>query len=1096
MFKELPSQVNFPRLEQNQIEFWRKQDIFKKSMQKEAPNGNYIFYEGPPTANGKPGVHHVISRAFKDVFPRYKTMRGYHVNRKGGWDTHGLPVELEIEKKLGFTGKKDIEKFGIAKFNKLAKESAFEYIQEWNEMTERIAFWVDLEDAYITYENDYIESTWWVMKSLWERGLLKEDYRVTMHCPRCNTSLADHEVSQGYKDDTKDPSVFPKFPANLENLVSKNIVKNKDREVYFLAWTTTPWTLAANSGLAVKDDAQYSLVEAAKRYNSEDSDLYILATDLLETVFGEDNYKIIKSFQGSDLVGVNYQPILKAHIPANEDISTAYRVISDEFVSLDDGTGIVHLAPAYGDLELGKKYAFPTLFSVNLSGEIYPEVMPLDSNEKIGPYAGIFYKKADKLISKDLLDNNLMFRETTLKHTYPFCWRCDTPLLFFAKSSWYIKTTLVKDKLISNNQAINWYPDKIKNGRFGKWLENNVDWALSRERYWGSPLPIWVNKDGSKNHCIGSIAELEELTGKDLKELDLHRPYVDEISFEIDGETYTRLPYTVDVWFESGCMPYAQWHYPFENQDKFVDNFPADYICEAIDQTRGWFYSQHAVATLLSDSGDPKTGRAAGVLAQKGIATDTSDFKNVICLGHILDEKGLKMSKSKGNIVDPWEVLNVQGADALRWYLFASSPPGDSKRFSANLVNETLRDFFLTLWNSYSFFVLYANLDKPDLKQTVAIDNRPEIDRWLVAKTHKLIKDISNLLDNYDPTNATRTIRDFVVDDLSNWYVRRNRRRFWKSESDTDKLSAYKSLYETLVVITKLIAPMAPFISEELYQNLVLSQDTSAPESVHLAAWPEYDENLIDKDLLRDMTALIKIVELGRSARNASKVKIRQPLPEVLVRVKSTEELAGLKHLEDQILEELNVKKVSYLDVHADFVDYSVKPNLFLVGKRLGKLIPEMRKQLANIDGKTISANIRDGKNTIIELAGQEHSFEPEAFLLEAQSPDGYSAVEDRGYLAALNTTLSPELIQEGLSRDIIRLIQNARKTAGLEVSDHINLALTAKAEVLAAIEAFKDIIAFEVLADKILINQEIANSHSENLEIEGKVFTINLKKS
>ena len=1095
MFKELPNQLNFPRLEQKQIEFWRKQDIFKKSMQKEAPNGNFIFYEGPPTANGKPGVHHVISRAFKDLFPRYKTMRGYHVNRKGGWDTHGLPVELEIEKKLGFTGKKDIEKFGIAKFNKLAKESAFEYIQEWNEMTERIAFWVDLENAYITYENDYIESTWWVMKSLWERGLLKEDYRVTMHCPRCNTSLADHEVSQGYKDDTKDPSVFPKFPANLDDLVAKGIVDDSNREVYFLAWTTTPWTLAANSGLAVKDEASYSLVEAAKRYNEEDKDLYILATDLLETVFGEGNYKIIKSFKGSKLVGNHYQPILKAFIPANEDLTTAYRVISDEFVSLDDGTGIVHLAPAYGDLELGKKYGFPTLFSVNLSGEVYPDVMPIDSDAKTGPYAGIFYKKADKLISKDLLASNLMFRETTLKHTYPFCWRCDTPLLFFAKSSWYIKTTEVKDKLISNNQAINWYPDKIKNGRFGKWLENNVDWALSRERYWGSPLPIWVNEDGSKNHCIGSIAELEELTGKDLSELDLHRPYVDEITFEIDGQTYKRLPYTVDVWFESGCMPYAQWHYPFENEDKLVENFPADYICEAIDQTRGWFYSQHAVATLLTDSGDPAKGRAAGVLAQKGIASDTSDFKNVICLGHILDEKGLKMSKSKGNIVDPWEVLNVQGADALRWYLFASSPPGDSKRFSANLVNETLRDFFLTLWNSYSFFVLYANLDKPDLKQDIPIEQRAEIDRWLVAKTHKLIKDISHLLDYYDPTNATRTIRDFVVDDLSNWYVRRNRRRFWKSESDSDKLSAYKTLYETLVVISKLIAPMAPFVSEELYQNLVLSLYPDAPESVHLAAWPDYDEQLINSDLLRDMAALIKIVELGRSARNASKVKIRQPLPEVLVRVNSSEEQEGLKHLEDQILEELNVKKVSYLDVHADFVDYSVKPNLFLVGKRLGKLIPEMRKKLAEIDGKMISANIRDGKNTVIELAGQEHSFEPEAFLLEAQSPEGYSAVEDRGYLAALNTSLSPELIQEGLSRDIVRLIQNARKTANLEVSDHILLSLDGDPEIIAAIENFKETIAFEVLADSIEIAEDLSDSYTEEAEIEAKALRISLKK-
>ena len=1096
MFKEVSNQVSFPELEQNILKLWRKQNIFKKSMEKAAPQGDYIFYEGPPTANGKPGVHHVISRAFKDVFPRYKTMRGYHVKRKGGWDTHGLPVELEIEKKLGFTDKKDIEEYGIAKFNKLAKASAFEYIQEWNEMTERIAFWVDLDNAYITYDNDYIESTWWVMKTLWERGLLKEDYRVTMHCPRCNTSLADHEVSQGYKDNTKDPSVFPKFPADLQGLIDKGLIDNKEKEVYFLAWTTTPWTLAANSGLAVKADADYALVEAAKLHGSDQSDLYIMASDLLESVFGEDAFKVLKTFKGSDLVGLNYSGILKPHIPGTEDFSTAYRVISDEFVSLDDGTGIVHLAPAYGDLEFGKKYGLPTLFSVDLSGKVYPEVMPLDSESKEGPYSGVFYKKADKMISRDLLERNLMYRETTVKHTYPFCWRCDTPLLFFAKSSWYIKTTEVKDKLVSNNEAINWYPENIKHGRFGKWLENNIDWALSRERYWGSPLPIWVSEDGKNQHCVGSVKELEELTGNDYSELDLHRPYVDEISFEIDGKTYHRLPYTVDVWFESGCMPYAQWHYPFENEKEFEQNFPADYICEAVDQTRGWFYSQHAVATLLTDSGDPEKGRRPGVLAEKGIATDISDFKNVICLGHILDEKGQKMSKTRGNIVDPWEVLNKQGADALRWYLFSVSPPGSSKRFSANLVNETLRDFFMTLWNTYSFFVLYANLDKPDISQEVKITERPEIDRWMVAKTNKLIKDISDLLDNYDPTGASRTIRDFVVDDLSNWYVRRNRRRFWKSESDSDKLSAYKTLYETLVAVAKLMAPLAPFTSEELYQNLILNVDKNASESVHLSEWPSYNEELIDQDLLRDMNALIKIVELGRSARNASKVKIRQPLPEVLVRVSSEAEQEGLKHLEEQIIEELNVKKVSYLDVHADFVDYSVKPNLFLVGKRLGKLIPEMKKKLNEIDGKQISANVRDGKNTVIELAGEEYSFEPEAFLLEAQSPEGYSAVEEKGYLAALNTTLTPELIQEGLSRDVTRLIQNARKTAGLEVSDHIKLALNGDDELMKAVSAYKDIILYEVLADEITIGGKAMGSYTEKAQIEEKDIEISLAKS
>ena len=777
MFKDVSTQVKFPELERDIIAFWNERDIFKKSVAKDAPNGDYIFYEGPPTANGKPGVHHVISRAFKDLFPRYKTMQGYRVGRKGGWDTHGLPVELEIEKKLGFTGKKDIEDFGIAEFNKLAKASAFEYIQEWNEMTERIGFWVDLDDAYVTYENEYIESCWWVMKSFWERGLLFEDYKVTMHCPRCNTSLADHEVSQGFEDDVDDPSVYPKFPLHTDKLVEKGLVEDASKPIYMMAWTTTPWTLAANTALAVKEDAEYGLFSAPRSHgNEDDNDLYIMATALAERVFGEGGYQTLKTFQGSELEGLTYDPILQGRVPGGEDVSKGFRVLTDEMVSLDDGTGIVHLAPAYGDLELGNTYGLPTLFSVDLSGEMYPEVRPLDAPEGDGPYTGQFFKKADKAIAKDLLERGLLYRETRIKHAYPFCWRCKTPLLYYAKSSWYIRTTAVKDKLLENNQDINWYPGHIQTGRFGKWLENNVDWALSRERYWGAPLPIWVSEDGQDNHCVGSVAELEELTGQDFSELELHRPYVDDITFEKDGKTFRRLPYTVDVWFESGAMPYAQWHYPFENEDKLEANFPADYICEAIDQTRGWFYSLHAISTLLTDSGDDGGERKPGVLA--GLEQDTSSFKNCIVLGHILDEKGEKMSKSKGNIVNPWDVLNQQGADALRWYLYSSSPAGSSKRFSENLVDETLRDFLLTLWNTYSFFVLYANLDKPDLTQEVPAAQRPEIDRWLVAKVHKLTQDVTDLLENYDPTGATRTIRDFVVDELSNWYVRRNRRRF------------------------------------------------------------------------------------------------------------------------------------------------------------------------------------------------------------------------------------------------------------------------------------------------------------------------------
>lgn len=1104
MFKDVSSSVNLPRLEEAVIAFWRERDIFKKSLAKAAPKGDYIFYEGPPTANGKPGIHHVISRCYKDLFPRFKTMQGYHVGRKGGWDTHGLPVELEIEKKLGFSGKKDIEAYGIAAFNKLAKDSVFSNIKDWNWMTERIGFWVDLDDAYVTYHNSYIESCWWVLKTLWERDLLFEDYKVTMHCPRCNTSLASHEVAQGYEDDVDDPSIWPKFPLHSEKLKARGLALDQ-RQVYMLAWTTTPWTLPANTGLAVKADALYGLYEAPKHYGSEEKDLLILAQALAEKTFGEGNYSLLKSFKGHELIGLSYEPVLLGRVPSGEDLSTGFRVIADDFVDIavdSDGTGVVHLAPAYGDLELGKQYGLPTLFSVDLNGEVYPEVRPLDAgNEAAGPYSGSFFKHADEAISKDLMARNLMFRSSRIKHTYPFCWRCKAPLLFYAKTAWYLKTTAVKDGLIANNQEIYWVPEHIRNGRFGRWLENNIDWALSRERYWGCPLPVWVSEDGSEKHCIGSVHELSELSGQDLSTMDLHRPYVDDISFIKNGKIFRRVPYTVDVWFESGAMPYAQWHYLGEDsspeeQRNFTKNFPADYICEAIDQTRGWFYSLHALATLLTDAGDDAGKRAPGFLAAKGIAQNSSSFRNVICLGHILDEKGEKMSKSKGNIVEPETILSKQGADALRWYLYSSAPPGSSRRFSESLVDETIRDFFNTLWSTYYFFVLYAKLDKPDLSQKLAVADRPEIDRWLIARLHLLIKDVSEGLEKYDPTPVSRMIRDFVVDELSNWYVRRNRRRFWKSESDSDKLAAYSTLYEALVTVAKLIAPMAPFISEEIYRNLVLSLDENAAESVHLADWPSYDEQLIHDSLVRDMNVLLRIVELGRSARNASSVKTRQPLPEVLVRVRSEEELAGLKRLEDQLREELNVKKVTYLDVHADFVTYHVRPNLPLIGKRLGKLVPQMRAYLASADSKAIARNVREGQPSLIELEGQSFAFEPEAFLLDALSPEGYSAAEDKGYLAALNTRISPELLREGLMRDAVRLVQNARKNAGLEVSDVIDLSLESSSEVLSALHEHQETVKYEVLAKTLGFEPLAEALYTEEATIEGTALRISFKKA
>ncbi|MEZ4632692.1 MAG: isoleucine--tRNA ligase [Deinococcales bacterium] len=1095
MFQEV-GKADFVGLERQVLSLWRSKQIFQKSLNKPAPKGHYVFYEGPPTANGKPGIHHVISRCYKDLFPRFKTMQGYRVGRKGGWDTHGLPVEIEIEKKLGLSGKQDIERYGIAPFNKLAKESVFSNIQDWNEMTERIGFWVDLDDAYVTYHNEYIESCWWVMKSLWERGLLFEDYKVTMHCPRCNTSLASHEVAQGYQDNVDDPSVWPKFPVDMAKAKAMGLVDDDTCQVYIMAWTTTPWTLPANTGLAVKADASYSLLEAPSQHGSEDQDLFIIATVLADKTFGEGNYQSLRSYQGSDLVGLSYQPILQGFSPSGEDLSNGYRVIADNFVEVAadaEGTGVVHIAPAYGDLDIGKTYGLPTLFSVDLMGNVYEAVRPLDMAEGSAPYAGQFFKEADKAITRDLMQRKLMYKRARIKHTYPFCWRCKTPLLFYAKTAWYLRTTAVRDKLISNNQDIFWVPEHIRDGRFGKWLENNIDWALSRERYWGCPLPMWLSEDGEQ-HCVGSLKELSELTGRDLSDLELHRPYVDDISFEKNGKVFKRVPYTVDVWFESGAMPYAQWHYLGENSTpeakaNFEANFPADYICEAIDQTRGWFYSLHALSTLLTYGGDESI--PPGPLAH--LAKDTSSFKHVICLGHILDEKGEKMSKSKGNIVEPETVLSKQGADALRWYLYAAAPPGNSRRFSEALVDESIKDFFLTLWNTYSFFVLYANLDKPNLNVAPPVSERSEIDRWLTARLHQLVKEVTEGLELYDPTPVCRMIRDFVVDELSNWYVRRSRRRFWKSESDSDKVAAYRTLYDALVTVSKLIAPMAPFISETIYQNLVLSVDETAPESVHLAAWPIYEASLIDEALLRDMKALLKLIELGRSARNASGHKVRQPLPEVLVRVSSNEELEGMKRFETQILEELNVKKVIYLDIAADFVSYSLRPNLPLVGKRLGKHIPEFRQKLLELDGKMVARNIREGRDTFISVGGEEMPFEPEAFLLDAKSPEGYSAAEHGGYLAALNTSVTPALIQEGLMRDVVRFVQDGRKNAGLEVSDMIHLSLVATGELAEAIRLHAETIKKEVLAQSL--NYELGSGYQEEVNINDSPLKFSIEK-
>lgn len=1100
-FENVASDVRFPDLERRVLEFWREADVFRRSLERPAPRGRWVFYEGPPTANGRPGVHHVISRAFKDLFPRFKTMQGHRVTRKGGWDTHGLPVEIAIEQRLGFTNKQQVEDFGIARFNELCRASVFENIRDWNDMTERIGFWVDLDAAYVTYHPGYVESCWWVMKELWRRGLLVEDYKTTWHSPSSNTTLASHEVALGYQDDVADPSVYPAFPARHGDLVERGVIApDERREVAFLAWTTTPWTLAANTGVAVLADADYAVVEGpVRRADGGDGPrkLFVLAAARVAATFEGVVHRVVATVPGRALVGARYHPLLRGRPDdAGDGNAQGWRVVADDFVTLDDGTGIVHLAPAYGDLEVGRRHGLPTRWSVDLTGRVMPDVAPPDAPEGAeGPYAGTWFKDADDAIARDLLASGGLFDRGTIRHAYPFNWRDGQPLMNVVKKSWYIRTSALKDRLLELNDRIGWHPDHVRTGRFGKWLENNVDWALSRERYWGAPMPMWRSEDGD-TVVVGSVAELAALVGRDLSGLDLHRPAVDELTFERDGKSYRRVPYTVDVWFESGAMPYAQWHYhgegsPPEAARALAEHFPADFICEAIDQTRGWFYSLHALATLLTDPGDGD--RPAGPLHH--LAGPTSAFRNVIVLGHIVDENGEKMSKSKGNVVDPWSVLDAQGADALRWYLFASSPPEATKRFSQALVEETLRDVFLTLWHTYAFFVLYANLDRPDLAAAPPVAERPAIDRWLAARLQVLIRDVTADLEGFDPTTAARRLRDVIVDELSNWYVRRNRRRFWRGMAGADAagagdaaaaggspaagvgtererigaadaLAAYATLHEALVTIAKLMAPFAPFVSEELYRNLVARRDPRAPVSVHLCDWPEPDAAAVDDDLLAAMASVQKLVELGRAARAASGHKTRQPLPEVLVRLPSEAARAGVGALEDTLRDELNVKQVRYLDPADPFVAYDVRPHLPKVGKRLGKRVPAVRAALAVADGRAVARAVAEGRPFELEVDGETIAFAPDELLLDARSPAGFAAVEDRGLLTALRTELTPELVREGLARDAVRLVQDARKQAGLEVADRIVLGLEADdADARAALAGHAAALAQEVLA-------------------------------
>lgn len=1066
MFKAVDSKVNsevINKLEQEQLDFWRMNRVFARTTEGREDAPKYVFYEGPPTANGMPGSHHVLARAFKDMFPRYKVMNGYYCLRRGGWDTHGLPVEIAVEKELGFDSKQQIEEYGVAEFNEKCRANVFRHINEWEKLTERTAFWVNLDDAYVTFTNDYIESIWWILKQFWDKKLLYRGYKVVPYSPTSGTPLSSHEVSLGYKT-IVDPSVYVRFP-----------VKDKVG-VYFLAWTTTPWTLPGNVALAVGENIDYVQVEGPTS-DGDSTEQLIFAEALMETVLkNPDDYTVVKRYKGKDLLGWEYNP-LYTFLPVEQKY--AY-VVAADYVSVSDGTGIVHTAPAYGvdDMDTGKKNGLPVLITVDESGRFV---------DAVTNFRGMWFKDADKHIIKDLVDRGLMYHHTQFEHTYPHNWRDDSPLMYFARETWFINTLEYKQKMIDLNQTINWTPEHIKDGRFGNWLDDLKEWALGRERYWGTPLPVWVDDETGDMVCVGSVAELSELTGQDLTELDLHRPYVDDITFPNpngEGGTMRRVPEVIDVWFDSGAMQVAQWGYPHKNKDIFEEQYPADYICEAVDQTRGWFYSLHAIAAMLFE--------------------DVA-YKNVISLGHILDENGQKMSKSKGNTVDPWAVLDETGADAFRWYMYTSGPPGEPRRFSINLVNDVIKKFWSTLWNTYSFFVTYANIDdwSPD-KAAPAPEDRELLDRWLLAELHDLNKTVTDAFENYDATNATRPIEDFV-ERLSNWYVRLSRDRFWKSEQDDAKMSAYATLYETLVTLSQLIAPTMPFLSDMMYRNLVvdLSDDTSS--SVHLSEWPKYNESLIDKQLITDMVLVQRVVRLGLAARNDVQIGVRQPLAGAQYATRDLSEAPVIERYAELIMSELNLKSVSVMgadeaDKFASSTTYALNPLPRFLGRKFGK------------DFKAIQSMLKDGEQDFVRplaeklLAGEDISVDLNGGTFEilneecevkvtTETPEG--AVEDGGYVVVLDTKMTLELVNEGLAREVIRRIQNLRKTADFELNDHIDVVYSDASDgIAAALEQFGDYISGETLANSLQSGDLAKEFVSETVELKGESLKLGVKRT
>jgi len=1057
MFKAVSAKVDIQKLERDQLNFWREKRVFQRTTEDREGAPKFVFYEGPPTANGKPGSHHVLARAFKDMFPRYKVMRGYYCLRSGGWDTHGLPVEIEVEKELGLKHKHEVEAYGIAAFNEKCRTSVLRYLSDWEKLTERIGFWVDLDNAYVTFTNDYIQSVWWILKQLWNKNLLYQGYKVVPYCPRCGTPLSSHEVSLGY-DKVDDPSVYVRFP-----------LRDKPG-VYFLVWTTTPWTLPGNVALAVGENIDYVQVEGPSP-DGEGTENLILSASLLErALIHHDQYKVVKRFKGKDLLGQHYNP-LYTFLPVDKEY--AY-VLSGDFVSTEDGTGIVHIAPAFGadDLAVGEKYSLPVLRTVAPDGTFV---------DAVTNFRGTWFKDADPHITLDLKERGLLYKSGLYNHDYPFCWRCDTPLMYYARETWFIRTTAYRDKLVALNQTINWVPEHVKNGRFGNWLDDVKDWALGRERFWGTPLPIWVDDQTGEMICIESSEELGQLAGRDLSELDLHRPYVDDITFpnpKGTGGTMRRVPELIDVWFDSGSMPVAQWGYPRKNQELFAQQFPADYICEAVDQTRGWFYSLHAISTMLFEQ---------------------VSYQNVICLGHILDGEGQKMSKSKGNIVDPWEILNAHGADAFRWYLYTSGPPGEPRRFSVDLVGEVVNKFWSTLWNTYTFFVTYANIDNwsPGGKQP-PVSKRDPLDQWVLAELHLLVKEVTEAYESYNVTDATRPIQAFV-ESLSNWYVRLSRRRFWKSENDDEKLGAYATLYECLTTVTKLIAPTMPFLSEALYRNLVAEVDKNASDSVHLSTWPEYDASLINMHTIDEMRVVERLVSLGRAARENANLRVRQPLANAQFATREAKEADAVRKLSDLIKSELNVKEVKVLEGAGDVVAYALNPLPSVLGKKLGKDFPAVQKTLRGgvlADVTRWAETLMRGENVTVEVNGQTFEITPDEVEVKQKSAEGFAIAQEAGYLAAVDTRLTEDLIMEGLAREVVRRVQTLRKDADFNIEDTIQVKYVASDRLGKAITQFADYIRAETLSKSLEAAEPNDGFHREDFTFDGESLSVGVKRS